>query len=40
MTQFINAETPGAAVTFEFGSSTSTAQLNKVVAAVLRVGTR
>jgi protein MpaA len=40
MTQFINAETPGAAVTFEFGSSTSTAQLHRVIAAVVRVGTR
>jgi murein peptide amidase A len=39
MTQFINARTPGAGVTFEFGSSTSTAQLNKVIAAVVRVGT-
>ena len=39
MTQFINARTPGAAVTFEFGTSTSTARLNKVVAAVIRVGT-
>lgn len=40
MTQFINAETPGAAVTFEFGSSTTTAQLNRVIDAIIRVGTR
>ena len=39
MTQFINASTPGAGVTFEFGSSTSTTQLNKVIAAVIRIGT-
>ncbi len=39
MTQFINKRTPGAAVTFEFGHSTSAAQLNRVVRAVLRVGT-
>lgn len=39
MTQFINQRTPGAAVTFEFGSATSSARLGRVVRAVLRVGT-
>ncbi len=39
MTQFINHRTPGAAVTFEFGSSTSRARLDRVVGALLRVGT-
>ncbi len=37
MTQFINASTPGAAVTFEFGSTTSTAQVNRVTDAVVRL---
>jgi murein peptide amidase A len=39
MTQFINHRTPGAAVTFEFGSHTPQARLDRVVGAVLRVGT-
>ncbi len=38
MTQFINQRTPGAAVTFEFGHSTSQGRLERVVRAVLRVG--
>lgn len=38
MTQFVNARTSGSAVTFEFGRSTTTAQLNRVIDAVIRVG--
>ena len=38
MTQFVNARTPGSAVTFEFGRSTTSAQLNRVIDAVIRVG--
>lgn len=37
MTQFINARTAGAAVTFEFGHSTASARVTKVVGAVLRL---
>jgi len=37
MTQFINAKTPGAGVTFEFGTSTSDARITKVTDAILRL---
>jgi hypothetical protein len=38
MTQFINKRTVGAAVTFEFGRSTTAARLDRVVRAVVRTG--
>ncbi len=39
LTQFINGRLDGAAVTFEFGRSTSSKRVDRVVEAVLRVGT-